>query len=134
MWCVSNRYESFHRPCFFPDVILDARGEQKIRYRYERMMTPYEKLKSLRNDTRFLKPSVTFERLDALAVQMSDNEAAAQLHNAQLQLFQRIHEQSSHSSAFRRPYVSPGGQYSLTHRRPGFITFFQTHLGNRDNQ
>ncbi|MCI0400740.1 MAG: hypothetical protein L0Z68_05510 [Gammaproteobacteria bacterium] len=78
MWCVSNRYESFHRPCFFPDVILDARGEQKIRYRYERMMTPYEKLKSLRNDTRFLKPSVTFERLDALAVQMSDNEAAAQ--------------------------------------------------------
>ena len=44
------------------------------------MMTPYEKLKSLPNATRFLKPSITFEQLDALAMQMSDNEAAAQLH------------------------------------------------------
>ena len=78
-----NPYLNFHRPCFFPEVILDARGKQKKLYRYERMMTPTKSLSRSPNATRFLKPSITFERLDALAMQMSDNEAAAQLHKAQ---------------------------------------------------
>ena len=46
------------------------------------MMTPYEKLKSLPNPERFLKPGLTLEQLDALAMQRSDNETAAQLHKA----------------------------------------------------
>lgn len=70
-------------------------------------MTPYEKLKSLPKAQHFLKPGLTFAQLDALAMQMSDNEAAAQLHKAQQQLFKQIHEQSSHSPASRRPQVSP---------------------------
>lgn len=102
-----NPYLNFHRPCFFPEVILDARGKQKKLYRYERIMTPYEKLKSLPKAQHFLKPGLTFAQLDALAMQMSDNEAAAQLHKAQQQLFKQIHEQSSHSPASRRPQVSP---------------------------
>jgi len=88
-----NRYLNFHRPCFFPEVIVDAKGKQRKRYPYERMMTPYGKLTSLPNAARFLKPGVTFEQLNALALQMSDNEAAAQLQEARQQLFQRIHEQ-----------------------------------------
>ncbi|MGH8534614.1 MAG: hypothetical protein ACREV1_18345, partial [Gammaproteobacteria bacterium] len=102
-----NPYLNFHRPCFFPEVILDARGKQKKLYRYERMMTPYEKLKSLPNPERFLKPGLTFEQLDALAMQMSDNETAAQLHKARQQLFKHIHEQSSRSPGSRRPQLSP---------------------------
>ena len=70
-------------------------------------MTPYEKLKSLPTAERFLKPSVTFEQLDAFASQMSDNEAAARLQKARQKLFQRIHEQSSHSPASRRPTGIP---------------------------
>jgi Integrase core domain. len=102
-----NPYLNFHRPCFFPEVIIDVKGKQRKRYPYERMMTPYEKLKSLPNATRFLKPGVTFEQLDALAMQMSDNEAAAQLHKARQQLFQRIHEQPPYSPGSPRLRVSP---------------------------
>jgi hypothetical protein len=94
-----NPYLNFHRPCFFPKVIVDAKGKQRKRYPYERMMTPYENLKSLSNAERFFKPGVTFEQLHALALQMSDNEAAAQLHKARQQLFQRIHEQPPQTQA-----------------------------------
>jgi transposase InsO family protein len=86
-------YLNFHRPCFFPEVLLNAKGKQVKRYRYQHMMTPYEKLKSLPNATDHLKPSVTFEQLDAFAKQMSDNQAAARLQRAKLNLFQHIHEQ-----------------------------------------
>ncbi len=102
-----NPYLNFHRPCFFPELIIDAKGKQRKRYPYERMMTPYEKLKSLPTAERFLKPSVTFEQLDAFASQMSDNEAAARLQQVRQKLFQRIHAQSSHSPASRRPQLSP---------------------------
>jgi transposase InsO family protein len=42
-----NPYLNFHRPCFFPEVILDAHGKQRKRYPYQAMLTPYDKLKSL---------------------------------------------------------------------------------------
>jgi len=35
----------------------------------------------------FLKPGVTFEQLDILAMQMSDNEAAAKLQKARYSAF-----------------------------------------------
>ena len=41
------------------------------------MMTPFDKLKSLPDATRYLKPGITLEQLDAAASRMSDNEAAA---------------------------------------------------------
>ena len=88
-------YLNFHRPCFFPETITDAKGKQRKRYRYEHMMTPYEKLKSLSEARQYLKEGITFDQLDALATQMSDNDAAAQLQRAKRQLFQRIHEQEA---------------------------------------
>ena len=86
-------YLNFHRPCFFPETITDAKGKQIKRYRYRHMMTPYDKLKALPNAHDHLKPGVTFEQLDATATQMSDNEAAARLQRAKQKLFQLIHEQ-----------------------------------------
>ncbi len=56
-----NPYVSFHRPCFFPEIVTDAKGKERMRYRYEQMMTPYEKLKSLPKADSHLKPGVTFE-------------------------------------------------------------------------
>ena len=88
-----NPYLNFHRPCFFPTVETDARGKQRRRYRYEDMMTPYEKLKSLPQAERYLKPAITFETLDAMAHSISDNDAAKRLNQAKRQLFKAIYEQ-----------------------------------------
>ncbi|MDA3915319.1 hypothetical protein [Oleiagrimonas sp.] len=83
-------YLNYHRPCFFPEVIIDDKGRQRRRYRYEHMNTPYEKLKAIPNANTFLKPEVTFPELDTLARTMTDNQAAEQLNRAREKLFQRI--------------------------------------------
>lgn len=59
-------------------------------YRYEHMMTPFDKLKSLPDATLYLKPGITLEQLDAVASRMSDNDAAAALNKARQALFQSI--------------------------------------------
>jgi transposase InsO family protein len=85
-------YVNYHRPCFFPETFTDAKGKQRKRYRYERMMTPYEKLKSLPNADQFLKPGRSFHSLDDIAYAISDNEAAKRLQEARHQLFESIDE------------------------------------------
>ncbi|WP_421621720.1 hypothetical protein [Alkalilimnicola ehrlichii] len=44
---ILSPYLNFHRPCFFPTEAIDDKGRVCKRYRYEDMMTPYDKLKSL---------------------------------------------------------------------------------------
>ncbi len=85
-----NPYINFHRPCFFPETITDAKGKERKKYRYEHMMTPYEKLKSLPDAALYLKPDITFEQLDTNASKISDNDAAAALNKARQKLFQSI--------------------------------------------
>lgn len=85
-----NPYVNFHRPCFFPETVTDAKGRERKKYRYEEMKTPYEKLKSLPEASQYLKPGVTFKQLDAQAAILSDNDAAAALNKARQQLFQYI--------------------------------------------
>ncbi len=88
-----NPYINYHRPCFFPIVIIDTKGKQKKTYPYNAMMTPYEKLKSLSDAEQHLKPGITLQQLDDIALSISDNEAAHQLNEARKQLFKTIHEQ-----------------------------------------
>ena len=88
-----NHYVNYHRPCLFPETITDARGKQRKRYPYGNLMTPYEKFKSLPMAVACLKPGMTFVILDAMAEQMSDNEAADRLQLARRELFQTIHGQ-----------------------------------------
>jgi len=52
--------------------------------------TPYEKLKSLPQDESYLRPGITFETLDAIVNQMSDNQFAERMVNARSNLFQQI--------------------------------------------
>ena len=54
------------------------------------MMTPYDKLKSLPEASTYLKPGVTFEQMDKIAHECSDNEAAKRLNEARAKLFQLI--------------------------------------------
>lgn len=85
-------YVNYHRPCFFPESFTDAKGRQRKRYRYERMMTPYEKLKSLPNAEQWLKPGLSFQSLDDIAYAISDNDAARRLQAARQKLFELIDE------------------------------------------
>ena len=59
-------------------------------------MTPYDKLKSLDNAERFLKPSVTFGQLDAIAHAVSDLDAANTLNDARNALFRAIARPDPH--------------------------------------
>ncbi|MEQ1674814.1 MAG: hypothetical protein ABL865_07265 [Candidatus Nitrotoga sp.] len=85
-----NPYVNYHRPCFFPETVTDAKGKERKRYRYEEMNTPYEKLKSMPNASQHLKTGITFEQPDAQAARMSDNDAALALNNARKKLFRDI--------------------------------------------
>ena len=77
-------------PCFFPVVETDDKGKQKKTYLYKEIMTPYDKLKSLPHADHTLKPTITFEQLDKVVSEMSDNEAAKRMSLAKQQLFKTI--------------------------------------------
>lgn len=89
---VLSPYLNFHRPCFFPLEEIDARGRLRKRYPYHQMMTPYDKLKSLPEAARYLKPGISFQLLDASACAISDNEAARRLNQARADLFRAINK------------------------------------------
>jgi len=87
---VLSPYLNFHRPCFFPEEIIDAKGKRKKRYPYANLMTPHDKLRSLPEASRYLKPEITLKQLDDIAMQCSDNEAARCLNAARAKRFQQI--------------------------------------------
>jgi len=86
-------YINFHRPCFFPKVIVDKKGKERKIYKQKDMMTPFDKFKSLPDAKKHLKPELTFEILDRLSMEMSDNEAAEKLQKERRKLFKIIFEQ-----------------------------------------
>ncbi len=53
-------YINFHRPCFFAETVIDKKGKQVKKYPAKNMMTPFDKLKSLPEAEKYLKPGVTF--------------------------------------------------------------------------
>ena len=85
-----NPYINFHRPCFFPVSVIDAKGKIRKTYPYEMVRTPYERLKSLPQAESYLRPGVTSEKLVTIANQMSDNQFAERMVNARSNLFQQI--------------------------------------------
>jgi transposase InsO family protein len=84
-----NPYLNFHRPCGFATVSLDERGKRRRQYKREDYATPYEKLKTLEQAERHLKPNVSFARLDQTARQMSDTECARKMAAAKTQMLRR---------------------------------------------
>ena len=85
-----NVYLNFHRPCAFPKTIVDAKGKQRKIYPQELYQTPYQKLKSLENSEQYLKPGITFETLDKIAMAKSPNEFAQEMQTAKEKLFKLI--------------------------------------------
>ena len=84
-----NPYINFHRPCFFPVVTIDEKGKVKKKYPYEKIKTPYEKLRSLPGVETYLRPGITLDKLDAIANQMSDNKFAERMVKARSKLFKQ---------------------------------------------
>jgi hypothetical protein len=80
-------YLNYHRPCHFPVTEVDAKGRQRKHYRYQDLMTPYDKLKSLPHASQYLKEEWSWEKLELLAGEMSDNEAARRKTLARDKLF-----------------------------------------------
>ena len=87
---VLSPYLNYHHPCLFATEVRDAKGKVRRRYRRQDVTTPYEKLKSLPNAERFLKPGVTFAGLDQVACAMSDLEANRHANRARDELFRTI--------------------------------------------
>jgi len=85
-----NPYINFHRPCFFPVSVIDSKGKIKKTYPYKDVMTPYGKLNSLPQAGNYLRLGITFEGLEKIANQMSDNQFAERMLNARSNLFQQI--------------------------------------------
>ena len=56
------------------------------------MMTPYDKLKSIENAINYLKPDITFEILDKVALSQNDDQAAEKLQKERSKLFKTINE------------------------------------------
>jgi len=84
-----NPYLNFHRPCGFATVTVDARGKRWRRYPVEDYQTPYEKLKSLPEATRYLKPGLSWARLEPIAGLRSDTEWARRMHAAKARLLRQ---------------------------------------------
>jgi len=81
-----NPYLNFHRPCAYATVTTNARGKRRRTYRHQDYRTPYEKLTSLPDWEKFLKPGITAATLAKQASAKSDTEAAQRMRNAKVAL------------------------------------------------
>lgn len=83
-------YLNYHRPCGFAEDKIDKKG--KIKKKYNEWMTPYEKLKSLENAEKYLKPNFSFAELDKIAYEKSDNDFAEEMEKEKRKLFKLIRQ------------------------------------------
>lgn len=85
-----NTHVNYHRPGFFAGTVFDSKGKQRMRYPYQSMMAPYDKLKSLPESEKYFKYGITFEIMDAIALAIIDNQSADRLQKARQSLFNTI--------------------------------------------
>ena len=83
-----NTYLNFHRPCGFATTTTNHKGKQKKIY--NKYMIPYEALKKIPNSKQYLKPGITFAKLDKISMQYSDNEYASIMDKEKTKLFDKI--------------------------------------------
>jgi len=102
-----NPYLNFHRPCGFATIIHDARGKEKKVYNV--YQTPHEALSGIPGAKEFLKDGITFEILDKLAYKKSDNECAALMQKAKVELFKSFHQKLQLPTSFAVPIFPVSG-------------------------
>ena len=86
-------YLNYHRSCcYFPTEVLNAKGRVHQHYRRQYLITPYDKLNSLLDAERHLKPGFSFEQLDEIVYAISDDQATRRLKQARDELFRTIND------------------------------------------
>lgn len=85
-----NDYLNYHRPCAFAEIKIDKKGKERKTYPKENYMTPYEKLKSLKNAEQYLKTGITFEDLDKTALVESHTDYAKKMQKEKQILFKNL--------------------------------------------
>lgn len=98
-----NPYLNYHRPCGFATIVEDKKKPGKLKKEYNIYMMPYEKLKSLADSEKYLKKGITFQILDKLAYEKSDNEFAALMQKEKQELFAKF---NTHKLQFPTMYTS----------------------------
>jgi transposase InsO family protein len=83
-------YLNLHRPCRYPERRMDDKGKVRVTYPLQQTQTPLEKLASLPEAQRNLKPGVQLGDLQEEAKRLTDNQAAEQIRTARAMLFQKI--------------------------------------------
>lgn len=83
-------YLNFHRPCAFPEIEVLPDGKKRITYPPKNYMTPYEKLKSLPDWQKYLRPGVTPAMLETQANAKTPNQAAREMQTAKHELLKVI--------------------------------------------
>ncbi len=86
-----NEYLNYHRPCAFATERKDKKGKIRKIYKQEDYMTPYEKLKSLKNAKEYLKEKITFNKLNKIAYKYTDNEMAERVQQELIKLSEIIY-------------------------------------------
>jgi len=84
-----NPYLNFHRPCGFATVSWDERGKRKRQYKAGDYRTPFEKLQSLPEAERILKPGLRWPELEKRALGISDTECARRMSAAKAKLLRQ---------------------------------------------
>lgn len=92
-------YLNFHRPCYFAVDTVDARGRVRKTYPPDQIMTPWERLRAIQDFERYLKPGVTAQSLDQMAMAMTDTQAAQALQDMRRSLFASLTRKRAASAA-----------------------------------
>jgi transposase InsO family protein len=90
-----NPYLNYHRPCGFATVSFDERGKRKRKYKTEDYRTPLEKLQSLPEVEKCLKPGVSVRSMEREALAMSDTACARRMSAAKAKLLRQCKAQSA---------------------------------------
>ncbi|WP_342316373.1 transposase family protein [Lysobacter sp. FW306-1B-D06B] len=87
-----NPFLNLHRPCLFGTEVPDTRKPGRLRrvHRSEDVQTPLQKLASLSNANRFMRPGITVETLQQQAMQMTDLDAARGVRAAREAMMQEV--------------------------------------------
>lgn len=86
-----NPYLNYHRPCGFATERISEKG--KVKKVYDVYRTPFEALLAHPGASEFLKHGVTLEKLNIIAYEKSDNECAAHMQKAKVELFKNLSRQ-----------------------------------------
>ena len=93
-FCVDylNIYLNYHRPCGYRIEKRKSEISKRIYYKYGDYQTPYQRFKNMENAEMYLKEGVTFEQLDKIEKEHSDNDFAEILSREKQKLFKEINQ------------------------------------------